>query len=195
VFTPLTGWHCKFRPNTKGAAKNWLTAMASAAEQTNITVQYCMALPRHILQSASFPRVSHARATHDYGQSKKGNSEQWSKLGVTSILYWSIGLIPFKDDFWSEMVEPGNEWGTNETDPELETIVSLLSAGPVGTVRGYRQEIMLEDAIGFHACSIEASMRVTNNIHLGCPLFLPGHTVNCLQTLEGPADGCHSGSH
>jgi hypothetical protein len=53
-----------------GAAKEWLGAMAAAAEATNVTVQYCMSLPRHILQSASFPRVTQARASHDYGQSR-----------------------------------------------------------------------------------------------------------------------------
>ena len=44
-----------------GLAKAWLAAMAHGAQVTNATLQYCMALPRHILQSASFQRVTHAR--------------------------------------------------------------------------------------------------------------------------------------
>jgi hypothetical protein len=32
--------------------------------------------------------------------------------------------------------------------------------------------------------SLEASRRVTNGIVLGCPLFLPVHTVNRVQTLK-----------
>jgi hypothetical protein len=37
----------------------------------------------------------------------------------------------------------------------------------------------------FHAFApLEASRRVTNGIPLGCPLFLPVHTVNCVQTLK-----------
>ena len=44
-----------------GLAKAWLSAMSHGAQATNVTLQYCMALPRHILQSASFPRVTHAR--------------------------------------------------------------------------------------------------------------------------------------
>jgi hypothetical protein len=52
------------------------------------------------------------------------------------------------------------------------------------TVRVYRQKFTLEDAIGSHACSLEASRRVTNGIPLGCSLFLPVHTVNCVQTLK-----------
>jgi hypothetical protein len=42
-----------------------------------------------------------------------------------------------------------------------------------------------EDAIEFHAFApLEASRRVTNGIPLGCPLFLPVHTVNCVKTLK-----------
>ena len=41
-------------------------------------------------------------------------------------------------------------------------------------VRVFRQKFALEDAIGSHACSLEASRRVTNGIPLGCPLFLTG---------------------
>jgi hypothetical protein len=32
----------------------------------------------------------------------------------------------------------------------------------------------------------QAKMRVTNGIPLGCPLFLPVDTVNCVQTLKAP---------
>jgi hypothetical protein len=115
-----------------GLAKAWLTAMSDAAEETNVTVQYCMSLPRHILQSASFKRVTHARASHDYGQSQERNTQQWSELGLSATLYWALGILPFKDDFWSEMMEAGNTWGAKEADPELQTLVSSLSAGPVG---------------------------------------------------------------
>jgi hypothetical protein len=56
-----------------------------------------------------------------------------------------------------------------------------------GTVRVFRQKFTLEDAIiGSHACTLEAIRRATNAIPLGCPLFLPVHTVNCVQTLKDP---------
>jgi hypothetical protein len=42
-----------------------------------------------------------------------------------------------------------------------------------GTVRIFEQDFALEDAIGSHACSLEANMRVTNGIPLGSPLLLP----------------------
>jgi hypothetical protein len=53
------------------------------------------------------------------------------------------------------------------------------------TVRIFRPEFALERAITSHTCSLEAlCMRVTNGIPLGCPLFLPVHIVNCVQTLQ-----------
>jgi serine/threonine protein kinase len=48
-------------------------------------------------------------------------------------------------------------------------------------VRVFRQDFALEDAISSHACSFQ----VTNGIPLECTLFLPVHTVNCVQTLKG----------
>jgi hypothetical protein len=56
--------------------------------------------------------------------------------------------------------------------------------GPLCGAR-FRQKFTLEDAIEFHAFApLEASRRVTNAIPLGCPLFLPVHTVNWVQTLK-----------
>jgi hypothetical protein len=59
------------------------------------------------------------------------------------------------------------------------------------TVRVFRQQLPLEDAIEFHAFApLESScMHATNDIPLGCSLLLPVHTVNCVQTLKAPA-GC-----
>jgi hypothetical protein len=51
-------------------------------------------------------------------------------------------------------------------------------------VRVFRQKFTLEDAIGSHACSLEANTRVTNGIPLGSLLLLPVDTVNCIQTLK-----------
>jgi hypothetical protein len=54
-----------------------------------------------------------------------------------------------------------------------------------GAVRVFRQEFTLEDAIGSHACSLEAlCRRVINGIPLGCSLLLPVGTVNCVQILK-----------
>jgi hypothetical protein len=52
------------------------------------------------------------------------------------------------------------------------------------TVRVFRQKFTIEDAIGSHACSLEANTRVSNGIPLGSSLLLPVCTVNCVQTLK-----------
>jgi hypothetical protein len=46
------------------------------------------------------------------------------------------------------------------------------------------QESALENDIGSHACSFQASRRVANSIPLGSPLLLPVHIVNCVQPLK-----------
>jgi hypothetical protein len=53
-----------------------------------------------------------------------------------------------------------------------------------GTVRVVRQGFILEDVIGSHTCSLEASKRVTIAIHLGCSLLLLVDTANSVQTLK-----------
>jgi hypothetical protein len=58
-------------------------------------------------------------------------------------------------------------------------------------VRVFRQKFTLEDAIGSHACLLEANMRVSNGIPLGNSLLLPVHSVICVQTLKG--NHLHSG--
>jgi hypothetical protein len=83
--------------------------------------------------------------------------------GLTEV---SEGL--FKDD---------GGWETNQTMAESAHALTC-------TVRVFRKKFTLEDAIGSHACSLQASRRVTNDIPLWCPLFLPIHPVNCVQTLK-----------
>jgi hypothetical protein len=48
----------------------------------------------------------------------------------------------------------------------------------------FRQKFTLEDAIGSHACSLEANTRVTNGIPLGRSLLLPVDAVNSVQTRK-----------
>jgi hypothetical protein len=73
----------------------------------------------------------------------------------------------------------------------------ILSAGAIHkiaamlrTVRVFRQKFTREDAIGSHACSFEANMRVTNGIPLGSSLLLPVCTVNSVQTLKARTLEC-----
>ena len=60
-----------------------------------------------------------------------------------------------------------------------------------GTALGFEQNLALEDAIGSHACSLEASTRVTNSIHLvstaasyGCHLKFRPNTQGVSEEIK-----------
>jgi hypothetical protein len=55
----------------------------------------------------------------------------------------------------------------------------------IGTLSGFGLDFALENAIGSHACSLEASKRVTNGIPLGRPRPLTVTTVNSATTVKG----------
>ena len=68
------------------AAKDWLQQMGSAALNNNVTLQYCMSLPRHVLQSSAIASVGRLRTSGDYILSK----DNW-RIGITSLLSESLG--------------------------------------------------------------------------------------------------------
>ena len=41
--------------------RNWLLQMGKAARHNSITIQYCMAYPRHVLQSLEIDAVTQVR--------------------------------------------------------------------------------------------------------------------------------------
>ena len=75
--------------------------LTQGAEISGRTVQYCMPLPSEVMSAAAYPAVTNARATGDYFHgSGDGGREQWA-LGGTSLFYWAIGILPFKDGYYS----------------------------------------------------------------------------------------------
>jgi len=48
------------------------------------------------------------------------------------LIAWSLGLVPFKDVFWTTNQQPGNPYNGYERNPQLQALVSSLSTGPVG---------------------------------------------------------------
>ncbi|XP_065187086.1 uncharacterized protein LOC135817773 [Sycon ciliatum] len=134
---------CAYSQTDIYASRNYLAYMAQGAADVNATVQYCMALPNHILQSTALQPVTLARASGDYSAS----SEQWA-IGKTSLLYYSIGLIPFKDCFQTVTT---NETGCQhkgrclETNPTLQALVSTMSTGAIAPGDGI--QFMNEDTV------------------------------------------------
>jgi hypothetical protein len=91
-----------------------------------------MPLPNHVLQSVAMSQVTQIRASGDY-QRAIYDVNQWA-IGYSSILYDALGVFPFKDCFFSNgSVQSGCVQSTcQEPNPVLQTLVALLSAGPVG---------------------------------------------------------------
>jgi len=91
----------------------FLDNMATALAQHGLTVQYCMASPRHFLQSVKHSNVTTIRTSED-----RFVPARWTKFLYTSRLASALGLWPFTDVLMS--TETGN------------LLVATLSGGPVG---------------------------------------------------------------
>lgn len=113
--------------------RQWLLSMGEGAEQADITIQYCSAYPRHVLQALEIPRVTQARVSSDYTSHVVRQETQWD-IGVTSMLADALGVAPFKDVFWSTSNEPGSSYHPTPMEPlpDREILIATLSTGPVG---------------------------------------------------------------
>jgi hypothetical protein len=91
----------------------FLDNMAVALAQRGLTVQYCMASPRHFLQSVKHNNVTTIRTSED-----RFVPARWTNFLYTSRLASALGLWPFTDVLMS------TEIGS--------LLVATLSGGPVG---------------------------------------------------------------
>ena len=112
----------------------WLEGMAIGAGSQNVAIQYCMPYPNMIMTASKHTSVvTNARASHDYGPDKV---ENWA-IGMTSLFYWALGILPMKDAFYSSTLRQeggfpeGPEWR-----PDLQALISTLSCSMVGPADG-----------------------------------------------------------
>ena len=121
------------------AARDWLLQMGSGAEQHNVTLQYCMSLPRHVLQSSQIPSVRRLRTSGDYILSQ----DNW-RIGVSGLLSASLGLSSFKNVLWSSSHNPGNKFYyncmdiKNNTDPNIPWSLAYRYTGYNNVTRSGR---------------------------------------------------------
>jgi hypothetical protein len=87
--------------------------MAAAMSKQGINMQYCMATPKHFLQSTNYNNVMSARTSQD-----GFDSTRWTEFLYGSRLAAALGIWPFSDVFMS-------------TDRD-GLLLATLSAGPVG---------------------------------------------------------------
>lgn len=87
--------------------------MARATAENGLTMQYCMALPRHYLQSSLYDNITSIRTSND-----RFNRDKWNEFLYASRLASALGIWPWSDVFMSSELD--------------NLILSTLSAGPVG---------------------------------------------------------------
>jgi hypothetical protein len=87
--------------------------MASDAVQAGLTLQYCMPLPRQVLQTVEYGNVTSMRVSDD-----RFDRTRWDSFLYTSRLASAVGVWPWSDVFMS-----------TERD---NLVLSLLSGGVVG---------------------------------------------------------------
>eukprot|EP01006_Ploeotia_vitrea_P022463 TRINITY_DN54879_c0_g1_i1.p1 TRINITY_DN54879_c0_g1~~TRINITY_DN54879_c0_g1_i1.p1 ORF type:complete len:804 (-),score=53.29 TRINITY_DN54879_c0_g1_i1:1245-3407(-) len=111
-------------------ADEWLFAMAAGAAKVNVFVQYDSAYAGQILHGVKYSNVHQGSSHIDY---RPGNS-QWRNT-LHNLLHWTAGLVPWKDGFWTTETQTGcryvNESGCYEPNPHLQTVMALLTGGPV----------------------------------------------------------------
>ena len=123
--------------------RDWLLNMGKGAAEAvpPVSIQYCMAYPRHVMQTVEIPSVTQVRASCDY---HPGNTDgcsfpycQWN-VGTSSLLAYSVGLAPSKDNFWTTAEQPGNKYGNKTREPygEMGGMITAYSTGPVAVGDG-----------------------------------------------------------
>lgn len=134
LWTQFLGMNATTR--TVDLADRWLEQMDQGAKKTGTVIQYCMAIPRHVLASTSLHSVAQVRVSDDYGPGVR--DQQW-RIGRSSMLAWSLGLAAYKDGWMSVMEEFGGAFNGKEPYPELQSAVSAFSTGPVTPSDGVTQ--------------------------------------------------------
>lgn len=112
-------------------AAEFLDNMASSMANRNVTMQYCMAGPRHFMQGSRYSNLTTMRTSAD-----RLGRDRWNDFLYTSRFASALGMWPFTDNF-------------NSTET-THLLIGTLSAGPVG----------LGDAVGaFNSANILRSVR------------------------------------
>jgi hypothetical protein len=111
-----------------GRARAWQEGLDRAAADRGLTMQWCMASPADFAQTVTLSRVTSIRTSGDY-RYLVGNGALWAWFLYTNVLARALGLLPFKDVFFS--ARDGSGW---DGDPhaEAEALLASLSGGPVG---------------------------------------------------------------
>ena len=111
------------------ATEEWLTWMAQAAQENNISIQYCMAPSGAFLYAIKFPAVTNARVTGDY-HARATKQFFYPQFSQTNILAWGVGIWPSLDCYLTTTT-PIWKGLYREKYPEQMTLLSNLGGGVI----------------------------------------------------------------
>jgi hypothetical protein len=87
--------------------------MGLMSDKFGLSMQYCMATPRHFLQSSKYDNLTTIRVSEDVF-----TRDKWDQFFYSSRLASALGVYPFTDVF--------------ESDEKVSMLIATLSAGIVG---------------------------------------------------------------
>ena len=99
-----------------------------------------MATSRHLFASLKYRAVTQIRVSND-GMPDDTEWRQW-QIGESAVLAFALGIIPFKDNFWTTAEQCDNPYYAGHcTEPNtvLESAVATFSAGAVAPGDGVGQ--------------------------------------------------------
>jgi hypothetical protein len=127
--------------------QDWLEALGGALADNGLTLQAGGYTVRGLLHSTKLKAATHARVAPDYmgwrdgkNNTRAGRSGLYFSyaVGPASLLAWAVGLLPYKDSFYSSAAEintdPTGELkflNFTEPFPYTHALASALSAGPI----------------------------------------------------------------
>jgi hypothetical protein len=91
----------------------FMNNMAMLGDQFGLSMQYCMATPRHFLQSSLYNKLTTIRVSED-----NFTRDKWDQFFYSSRLASALGVYPFTDVFGSK--------------EKINLLLATLSAGIVG---------------------------------------------------------------
>ena len=107
-----------------GRATAWQEGIDRASAERGLTLQWCMASPADMLQTATLSNVTSIRTSGDHGY-LVGPGFLWNWFLLVNAMARGLGLRPYKDVFWSDHADA-------ERHSDVESLLAALSSGPVG---------------------------------------------------------------
>ncbi len=114
-----------------GRIAEWQRMLDDAAKENGIALIWCMATPADMAQAVSLSQVVAVRTSDDYRYAEDA-ADLWRWHLTVNCIAKSLGQWPFKDVFMSHDNHAVKVDVEGDPNAELESLLSALSAGPVG---------------------------------------------------------------